>query len=727
MHQPFYKDELTGRYTLPWVRLHAAKDYLHMAEVLARYPGVKATFNFVPSLLEQIEDYAAGRAEDEWEAIARRGPVDDDEKRFMLDSFFSISLERFIRRCPRYWQLLQLRNAVDGQVDLLSDGFWTDLSALFNLAWVEPTTIERDRTLSRLVAKGGRYTKDDVAAVLQSHHRIAAEVLPTYRKLAARGQVELSTSPYFHPILPLLVDTRAAWEASPGMTLPNVLFHYPEDAREQLRLAREAHERWFGEPPAGLWPSEGALSHDACGLVAEEGWRWAATDEAVLAGSLGVAVERDGYGHVTNPKLLYQPYRFGDSDLTLVFRDRNLADRIGFVYRHMGGREAADDLIHRLHVIRDRLGETDEPYLVPIILDGENCWEEYAENGNEFLNALYAQLAADQTLETVTLTDYLVRHPARASVGRVRAGSWIFGNLETWVGEDEQNRAWEYLALTRTRLVQWQATMGDAKREASARAWRELRVAEGSDWFWWYYSRNKFGHEAMFDREFRAHLGNVYRAIGVAVPPWLGRPILGDPPDRFRLPVGYILPRLAAEAEPTLEWANAGFMEPRRSSGVMQQGSGLLGRVYFGFNPADLHVRIEAAEELDPYSVAVYLSRVDEPIWNARPRFADQATPLPRPDARLVWEIALPPHTHERAVLARAAGAEEWEGVGEAAEVSRKGGVVELAVSLERLGLKLGDRVGVVVVVARDRRIVEIFPGVGDEPDELSFTLAPPG
>jgi hypothetical protein len=252
-------------------------------------------------------------------------------------------------------------------------------------------------------------------------------------------------------------------------------------------------------------------------------------------------------------------------------------------------------------------------------------------------------------------------------------------------------------------------------------------VAEGSDWFWWYYSRNKFGREAMFDREFRTHLSNVYLAIGVPVPSWLNRPILGDPPDCFRLPVGYVQPRLSADPNPTLEWANAGFMEARRSTGAMQQGGGLLDRVYFGFNPADLYFRVEASEDLDPYSLAIYLGQPDATTWNDLPRYADAATPLGRTGARLAWELALPPHSHDRAVLAQATGGEEWHGGGEMAEVSRNGGVVELAISLERLGLKLGDRVGVVVAVARDRRNVEVFPGVGAQPDELTFTLAPPG
>jgi len=730
MHQPFYKDALTGRYSLPWVRLHAAKDYLHMAEVLAEYPRVKATFNFVPSLVEQIEDYAERRAEDRWEQISRKERPDDDDKRFMLESFFSISWDRFIRRYPRYWQILQLRNNLNGAVDLLSETYWRDLAVLFNLAWIEPTTIAREPELGRLVDKGRGFSQHDVDTVLDWHHRIAARVLPAYHRLLDRGQIEVSTSPYFHPILPLLVDTRSAREATPGMTLPNVLFHFPEDAREQLRLARRKHKECFGAPPTGLWPSEGALSHAVCELLTEQGdaggWRWAATDEALLAGSLGVAIERDADGNVLNPEVLYQPYRFADSGMALVFRDRVLSDRIGFVYRHFGGQAAADDLVDRLRLARQRLGNAEGPWLAPIVLDGENCWEEYADNGNEFLNALYRRLSEEDDLETVTLSEYVAAYPPRRSVERLKAGSWIYGSLETWIGEEEQNRAWEYLALARARLLQWQVG-GGADADATERAWHELRVAEGSDWFWWYYSRNKFGQEAMFDQEFRAHLGNVYLATGLPVPPWLTRPILGDPPARFRSPAGYIHPRLSSDPKPTLEWTNAGFLDARRSTGAVQQGGGVLSRVYYGFNPADLYVRLEASEDLAPYSVAIYVRRPDAPTWNARPRYAGDEAAQGIGDAHIVWEVMVPPHATERAVVARALGFDQWETIADLGEVARKGAVLEVAVPLEQLDLRLGDTIGLIVALERERRILELLPSVDDDPNELIFTLAAQG
>jgi alpha-amylase/alpha-mannosidase (GH57 family) len=724
MHQPLYKDAVGGQYNLPWVRLHAVKDYLHMAEVLGQYPKVKATFNFVPSLIEQIEDYASGRAEDAWEAVSRKERLDDDDKRFVLASFFSISWDRFVRRYPRYWRLLQLRNQLDGAIDLLSDTYWRDLTAWFNLAWIEPGTIEREPELRALVEKGERFTRQDVETILSWHHRLSAQVLPAYRDLSERGQIELSTSPYYHPILPLLIDTRSAREASPNMTLPNILFHHPEDAEEQLRRGRANYLATFGREAAGLWPSEGAVSHAVAEMLAAQGgWRWVATDEAILARSIGRGIERDGDGNVTNPDVLYQPYRFGDSSVSFVFRDRVLSDRIGFVYRHFSGRDAARDLVDRLHRVRDLVADDPNPHLVPIILDGENCWEEYPENGREFLHGLYELLSADETLRTVTLDEYVREHPPRERIDRLAAGSWIFGNLETWIGEGEQNRAWEYLAIARAQVVTWERA-GDRSALAREQVWRALYTAEGSDWFWWYYSRNKFGQEQMFDQEFRSHLVNIYKYMDLPTPAWLEQPIWSEPPPRFRAPTGYVSPRLSAHPQPPAEWARAGYLDSRRSTGAMQMGSGLLSRVYFGYNPADIHVRIESGDDLINYSVGLYLGVEGAEPHNSWPRYADDRAPTARSGAPLTWEIALPPNTTDRAVIGRARGDEEWEHVGELTEVARKGGVAELCLPLDRFGLQPGQTLALFVVLARDRRIVETLPTVGDDQERLSFSLA---
>lgn len=720
MHQPYYQDSLTGRRRLPWVRLHATKDYVHMAEVLRQYPAIRATFNFVPSLLEQLQEYAEG-ALDDWALVSLKDDLTADDKRFLLDSFFSISWDRVIRRYPRYWRLLQVRQHLDGALDLLSDTYWRDLIVWFNLAWIDPAIIARDPDLQALVEKGAGFSREDIRLVLRKHQELCGQVIPLYRALAAQGQIELTTSPYFHPILPLIIDTRSARVASPRLTLPNLLFAHPEDAEEQIRLALRLHEEVFGAPPQGLWPPEGAVSPEAAHLIARRGLRWIATDEGILARTLGITLERDGYEQLRDPRPLYQPYTLAGTNLAIVFRDRVLSDRIGFVYQHMDGAAAADDLVGRLCSMADLLKDDPQPYLVTIALDGENCWEHYTNNGNDFLHALYRRLSEEPRLKTTTISAYLRRFPPRATLPSLFTGSWIFANLETWIGEPEQNRAWELLALTRGRLVAWQQQDPLVDVPTLALAWREIYIAEGSDWFWWYYSHNKFGQEHLFDAEFRAHLANVYRIMGLPVPVWLTRPIAGALVEvRARPATAYISPRLVAELPTPLDWTGAGYLEPETAAGAMQRGRTIASRLYYGHNPATLFFRLEAAEDLAGYGVALYLGREDgHGLSQFRERLAH---PGLAPDCDFLWSVEVPASA-DRVNLWQAAEDQHWVLVESLDSLARKGTVLEAAAPLAALGLKLGDTLNCVWVIVREGVVQETLPTVG----HLRWPLTPFG
>jgi alpha-amylase/alpha-mannosidase (GH57 family) len=592
MHQPYYKDTVTGEYILPWARLHGAREYIHMAEVLAQYPKIKATFNFVPSLTEQIEEYARGEAIDRALALSRQDTWSEDDKAYILSFCFSVNWNNIVRRYPRYSQLLELRHQVKGEASLLDDHYYRDLVAWFNLAWLDHLALENDPDLRSLAEKGKNFTREDIDLILRKQQQYLARVLPLYNHLRDRGQIEITTSPYHHPILPLLVDSDTAHRASPGMPLPDPPFRHPEDAAEQIRLAVEAHRTAFGKAPLGMWPPEGAVCPEILPILAHHGFRWFATDEAILSSSLGVPIERDAYFHLEAPRILYQPYAVkvggqpfappsvpptsegeeGGRQLAAIFRDHVLSDRIGFVYQSMDGREAAEDLIHRLQVAYERLDDPDTPYLLSIILDGENCWESYPDYGDPFLHHLYQRLSEETTIETVTVSDYLERFPPRETIEHLATGSWIGGNLETWIGEAEQNRAWEVLRRVREELVAWQGATPGAGFDVLEDAWRQIYIAEGSDWFWWYYSRNVSGQDQLFDQAFRQHLSRVYYAIGRPVPPWLTEPIQGlTERQDYRPPSGYIVPRFSAAAEAGLEWTGAGFLEPVVSSGSMQR------------------------------------------------------------------------------------------------------------------------------------------------------------
>jgi alpha-amylase/alpha-mannosidase (GH57 family) len=733
MHQPYYKDFASDEYILPWARLHGAKEYIHMAEVLAQYPEVKATFNFVPSLVEQLLEYAQGDAVDRALALSRQETWSDADKAYLLSFFFSVNWERVIRRYPRYNQLLDLRHRARGDHRLLGQEFYRDLVAWFNLVWLDHVALENDPELQALVEKGRGFTCEEIGLILHKQKDYLACVVPLYSHLRDRGQIELTTSPYYHPILPLLIDSATAQRASPGLPLPANTFRHFEDAVEQVRRGVEAHKVHFGQSPRGLWPSEGAVCPEMLPILARHGIRWFATDEAILARSLGVGIERDPYGHVNNPHLLYQPYAVSfnpqsplayppgqaNSNLPLVaiFRDHTLSDRIGFVYQSMPGRDAAEDMLHRLHVIRERLNDPDRPYLVSIILDGENCWESYPDYGDPFLHHLYRRLTEEKDIQTVTVSEYLEQFPPQETIQHLATGSWINGDLETWIGETEQNRAWEVLGRVRDELVGWQNAITGAGFDVLETAWRQIYIAEGSDWFWWYYSRNVSGQDDLFDRAFREHLSGVYFAIGRPVPPWLTEPIQGLTARRpgHRTTSGYIAPHLVGSDEASLEWTGAGFLEPGASSGAMQRAeAGVLRRLYFGYSPTCLYFRLEARSAIGPYDVSLFLRVEAEGAEQlVFPALEGEFPPTPF-DAN--WRVDLV--SGSGVALKRLGEGGSWQPVdlSKAApptrEIESAAGerAWDVCLPLGAFGLRLGETLGVAGALARDGHLVESIP-----------------
>jgi len=709
MHQPYYKDDLTGEYTLPWARLHGAKDYLHMAQVLAEFPAVHATFNLVPSLVDQLLDYAEGRAQDRWMRLSLQETWALEEKRFLLNHFFNLDEARIIRQYPPYRELWQVKER-GVRPQELSGAYFRDLTAWFNLAWIDPNWLERDQTLRELVNKGRGFSRGDVEVILAKQREIIQGILPTYRALQERGQVELITSPYYHPILPLLIDNRLARLASPGLPLPRFPFRHPEDARFQMEAAVDFHRRHFGAAPRGLWPPEGAVGQDLLPLLPQD-IHWLASDEAVLARSVGQWIQRDGHGHVTNPQLLYRPYWVGlpGRPRAMIFRDRLLSDRIGFVYKDFDGVQAAEDLVGRLRRIRQALPDDGQPYLVSIILDGENCWEGYEHNGDKFLRHLYGLLSEAQDLRAVTVSEHLAHHPPQHTLARLFTGSWIDGNLETWIGEPTHNQAWEALARTR----RWLVSQGGRQVAADRlqQAWRELYIAEGSDWFWWYSSRNRAPEEPLFDATFRAHLANVYRLMGEVEPGWLQRPIgPGTVAALGRTVSAFVTPQLRATPIVGDDWTGAGVLEPERSSGAMQRGETLIRRLYYGYDPDNLYLRLETSQSLADHLICIYLGTPRAEAVN--PPSLQGDTCLNGLGMAPAWELRLVSGTGE-AWLRRADGAGGWVVIGQLSKMAIGPTVLELAVPLDRLGLTLGDEVELVVALGKDGIRIETLPSAG--------------
>jgi alpha-amylase/alpha-mannosidase (GH57 family) len=681
MHQPVYQDPVTGEFVLPWTRLHATKDYLHMAEILAEYPDIHATFNFAPSLLEQLASYAAGHARDRWLALSLHPGWTPAEKAFMLEHFFSINHD-IIRQYPRYAKLLLRRQATQQNIEAFSDQDYRDLAVWFNLAWMDPNWLERHEALHRLVHKGQGFTLDDVRAIANVSREMIGRVLPRYRELQARGQIEITVSPYHHPILPLLVNSDAALEASPGMAVPRPAFRHPEDARRQIEDAVAFYREHFDTHLHGMWPSEGSVSQAMLSIIPDE-IRWIASDEDVLARSVGTPVRRSGEGHVLNPALLYQPYALRaddrDTPLAIVFRDHLLSDRIGFVYQGFDGRAAAEDLVYRLRWIRQQLGDADRPYLVPIILDGENCWEYYQHNGDVFLRSLYRLLTEAGDLRTVTVREYLEAHPPQLRIERLSAGSWIGGNFETWIGEPAQNGAWEALAKARRHLVDYIERSGvPADDEGVQRAWRALHVAEGSDWFWWYSSRNTSDQEMLFDSLFRAYLAAVYRWTGTPVPTELAH----AQPDQAR-PATHPL----AATPDVMQWHGLGTLVPHTSTGAMQRASVRLRSLTYGHTDSELRLRVELSTLLDSQSIRVTLTRDGQ-----------------------AWEVVIPPGGQAAELYRTVEGRRELV---ESLPAVADGCAIEMVIPLSALGADGVQGLGLRASLMQDEAELEVLPADG--------------
>ena len=377
MHQPFYKDLISGEYKLPWTRMHALKDYYGMVRILEEFPRIRQTFNLVPSLTAQVAEYASGEAQDPFLALALKPAEEftEAERAFLMRHSFYSDPHRMIYRYPRYGELFDAWQAQkqSGSWRLFGAQGIRDLQMWSQLAWFDEEFHANDPEVREWIARERNFTLADQRRMGEKQREIMGKILPEYQKLASTGQIEISTTPYYHPILPLLCDSNIASVAHPGVALPP-RFRHPEDARRQLALSRESIAKNFGVAPVGLWPSEGSVSDEVFSIAADLGFQWAATDSGVLNRTLGRAVSVEG---------IYRPYRWqqGGKSLGAIFRDHFMSDLIGFVYSKMDAAAAAEDFLHRIRGNCAGILASGREALVPIILDGENAWEYYYKNG----------------------------------------------------------------------------------------------------------------------------------------------------------------------------------------------------------------------------------------------------------------------------------------------------------------------------------------------------------
>lgn len=525
MHQPDYRHPVSGHFTRPWVLLHAIKDYADMAGHLEHHPGVRCTVNFVPVLLDQIEDYCAQLESGQWRDGLLRildwpdpDTLPEADRTWLLDIAFHGHAPSMLEPFAPYRWLRDLMNFVrthEGNgLNYLSGHYFSDLATWYVLAWSGETLRREGGIIATLMAKGSNFDRPDRQALLSELARVMKNLIPRYRALVERGQIELCCSPAHHPMAPLLLDFNAAREAMPDCSLPSAP-EYPggrSRVEAHIKAAQDSHNRRFGQPPAGLWPAEGALSTPFLKQIAEAGFQWTASSQSVLKHSAG---------KMASTCVPWQAPEGTPGDITLFFRNDHLSDMIGFEYAKWHGRDAAQHFMTEVNALHRQ----NKRNLIPVFLDGENAWEYYPYNGWYFFSDLYQALEKDSDIRTVTLSEACTAHrDRRARLPCLIAGSWVYGTLSTWIGSPDKNRAWEFLCD----IKQSTDRILDSKRltvEQRAQIAQRLAVCESSDWFWWLGDYNSPESVACFDKLFRDNLKALYRLLELPVPASLEHPI----------------------------------------------------------------------------------------------------------------------------------------------------------------------------------------------------------
>src|SRR6202166_3724840 len=601
-HQPFYKDLVTGEYRLPWVRLHALKDYYGMVKLLDEFPNVHQNFNLVPSLIAQIQDYVSGTAQDPFLNLAAKPAreLSAKERQFALQYLFQANPENVIGRYPRYWELRE-RFREHGYSPEKADKYFepqhfTDLQVLSQIAWFDEFFLE-DKDIAELIRKERNYSLEDQTIVIRRERELLSKVLPAYADAAKKGSIEISATPFYHPILPLLCDTNAGAVSSPGLPLPQNRFRHPEDAREQLGRALDLHQQVFGVRPKGVWPAEGSVSEEAIAISHSLGIQWMATDEGVLGRSTGVFFQRDGNGRLPAhlAERLYNIHRYenGQTAMHMVFRDHTISDLIGFVYSGMDPLEAAGHLLHNIKEGARPVLAQGRDAVVSVILDGENAWEYYPKSGREFLRRFYDALQREAGLEALTVSEAIQRHRDVSPLPSIVPGSWIYANFNVWIGAPEDNRAWDYLYHAREFYAQHASQATEAQRKL---AFEELLIAEGSDWNWWYGPEHHSANDRDVDELYRKHLSNVYQALGATPPDYLSQPISGvEARPQYTPQTSYIHPRITGDMVRYFEWMGAAVHTADHRAGAMHGKQFLVDSVHTGIDESNVYGRLDFA------------------------------------------------------------------------------------------------------------------------------------
>ena len=585
MHQPVYQLTPAGDFLMPWVRLHAIKDYLDMVTILDKFKNVKLNFNLVPVLLDSLIDYGQNNLHDIHSRLTVK-PVEDltdDDKEFIINNFFDANFHYMILPNEEYNRLYQKTQLNEtGDINIFTDQEYSDLMALFNLAWFDLTYKNKYPDLKKLIKKGKNYSLEDRIKIIEIQRDIIRKIIPTYKKFMEKGKIEITTSPYYHPILPILLDINDVVKTD---DLPQNL-NMELDAKMQTKAAIDRIEELFGKRPRGIWPSEHCITPKVPEMLKELGVEWTISDEGILSNSLNFEFVRDFRGYLEDPYHLLKSYNY--NGMNIIFRDAMLPNLIGFEYPNHSAEGAANDLYDRIKVAQDKLlSSPDEHHLLTIAMDGENCWENYSQDGEEFLSKIYSLIENDDTLETVLISDYLEKDTPKP-LNNLSSGSWINRNFKLWIDEPLKNLAWTYLKQVRDDFSNF--VKENPLNPNIEAAKKELFICEGSDWFWWYGEPNDSGRDNIFDYIFREHLKNIYNFLGLKSPEYLDVPLLSAISKPSRYPKHEISPKINGKFEDDNEWIDAGCI--RIPDGPVLKENKFYDKIYFGYDKDNLYLRL---------------------------------------------------------------------------------------------------------------------------------------
>ncbi len=589
-HQPIYSTPDDKVLPMPWVRLHAIKDYLDMVRNLQKFPEFHATFNITPSLLIQIEDYKERGFTDRQFLLFKKRAEDLtlEEKVEILKDFFLANWEKMVEPYPRYFSLLMKRGKklVPEELINVAQNFtideFRDLQVWSNLAWIDPLFRPE---IKELYQRGRNFREQDKEIIINLETKIINDIFETYRKAAQSGQIEFATSALAHPILPLLIDSNLAKISNPNLDIP-FEFKHPEDARAQIARGIEAFETIFGFRPKGFWPSEGSVCQELIPILAEFGIEWIATDEEILARSINVSFKRDDNGIPNHSQLLYKPWQY--KYIKIFFRDHILSDRIAFVYNKWEPQKAVDDFITRIKNMAHSLSPVAK-YVIPVILDGENAWEYFDNDGTEFIQLLYRTIC-DEKIKTATFSELLTDKSLVVNdLDNIFPGSWIGANFNIWIGKPEDHKAWMIIKNLRDKIQQ--------KGIIDDEIWQRLYFLEGSDWFWWFGDDFLSVTTEIFDELFRQNAAWIYRKIGIEPPHELFTSINPQTEVLATQPIDRFTPVIDGKLTFFYEWFNAGHLDLKRVGGTMQRFAGLFSMVYYGFDDKNLYIRFDVLNQ----------------------------------------------------------------------------------------------------------------------------------